>query len=173
MVEVVDRYGGLIWSIASAVGIAPADAEDVVHEVFLSIWENAHRFDPALGAEASFVGMIARRRMIDHKRRTARRARLLERHARSLAEEITTQEGEATRAEELARVEEAMVSLSIPQRHVLRLALHESLTHEEIASSTGMPLGTVKTHVRRGLIRLRAALGLAVHGDGVREVDRR
>ncbi len=160
MVEVVDRYGGLVWSIACAVGIAPADAEDAVHEVFLAIWENAGRFDPSLGAESSFVGMIARRRMIDHKRRRGRRARLLAQHAAGGETPSATPDDDVLRAEELARIESAMELLSSPQRQVLRLALHRQLTHEQIASSTGLPLGTVKTHVRRGLIRLRDALGL-------------
>jgi RNA polymerase sigma-70 factor (ECF subfamily) len=61
--ECIDRFGGLIWSLARRLSAGPADAEDAVQEVFIALWENAGRFDPEKGAEVTFVAMIARPRL--------------------------------------------------------------------------------------------------------------
>jgi len=153
--ECLDEFGGLVWSLARRFLSSRQDAEDAVQEIFVSIWQSAGRYDPNVGSEATFVAMIARRRLIDRLRKA------------SIDEvELTPNVGEAPEGEvesinagdDVDRVEEAMRQLSEEQQKVLRLALIRGLSHEKISTATGIPLGTVKTHVRRGLIKLRERL---------------
>jgi RNA polymerase sigma-70 factor (ECF subfamily) len=163
----MDRFGGLVWSLARQMG-ARADAEDATQEVFLDLWRSAGRFDPSVASETTFVAMIARRRLIDRSRRRQRRlqpealAEEPEARARSASEpgELREEAGTALRAMEQLRPE---------QRRVLQLAIFQGCSHEEIARATGLPLGTVKTHARRGLMRLRQAL----EGEGALPPDGR
>lgn len=150
----LDRYAPLVWSIARRYASSASDAEDAVQEVFVEVWKNAARFDPAIAGEATFIAMIARRRCIDRRRRHARDA-----VPTSLSEEMPARP--APRAfddEQVARAHAALKDLSPEQQRVIHLSIHRGLTHEQVASATGLPLGTVKTHIRRGLIRVREAL---------------
>lgn len=150
------RFSGLVWSIARKLSADPSDAEDAVQEVFVDIWRSAHRFDPAKGTETTFVATIARRRLIDRGRRRQRRPEVpgIDDGVASPA----SARDDADVRERAAIVDRAMGSLRPEQRQVLQLAIHHGASHEQIATSTGMPLGTVKTHARRGLIRLRDIL---------------
>lgn len=154
----IDRYGGLVWSLARRWNRSQADAEDAVQDVFVSLWRNAERFDPDVAKEATFVAMIARRRLIDRMRKTGRRPTeaTLNEDAAGASEPgggVSTEVGE-----DAARAERAMSELSDSQQRVLRLSIMHGLSHERIAAATGMPLGSVKTHIRRGLIRMREIL---------------
>lgn len=156
--EVLDRYGGLVWSLARRMCPSSTDAEDAVQEVFVALWESSDRFDPELGTETTFVAMIARRRLIDRARKASRRP-----GSAKLVEEIAPSEdrpGSEIRetSEEAKKAQEALKQLSPDQQRVLRLAVYHGLSHDKISQSTGLPLGTVKTHIRRGLIRLRELL---------------
>jgi len=151
--ECLARYGGLVWALARR--FEPADAEDAVQEIFVELWKCAARFDPSIASEAAFVAMIARRRLIDRRRARERRPEL-----GALPDEpqvATTAHGPDTSAE-AAQAARALERLWPEQREVLVLATCHGLSHSEIASQTGMPLGTVKAHARRGLLSIRAAL---------------
>jgi RNA polymerase sigma-70 factor (ECF subfamily) len=151
--EAIERFGGLVWSLARRA--TPTDAEDVVQEIFLDLWKSASRYDARAGSETTFVATIARRRIIDRRRARARRP-----ETDPLSERTTPPE--ASRAElgaEAALAARALDQLRPEQRQVLILTACHGLSHEEVASSTGMPLGTVKAHARRGLIRVREVLG--------------
>lgn len=144
------------------------DAEDAVQEIFVDIWKNAERFDPSQSSETTFVAMIARRRIIDRIRHSARRI------APDSLEDVLTEP--ATRADQTLQTsveanEAAKVldSLRPEQRQVLQLSIVHGLSHQEIADATGMPLGTVKTHARRGLLQAREILGLGTE-DSRKEV---
>jgi len=156
--ECLARYGGLVWSLARRFLGNPADAEDAVQDVFVELWKNAAKYDPSRSAEPTFVTMVTRRRLIDRRRRTARHP-----VAAPLAEEVVGQsdggEPRADVSDEAARAAAALGELRDEQQRVIRLAIYDGLTHEEIAAATGLPLGTVKTHIRRGLIRIRERLG--------------
>lgn len=154
---VLDRYGGLVWSLARRAFHNAADAEEAVQEVFLEVWRTAGRFDPAIAAEATYIAMIARRRIIDRQRRAARR---IETGTAPLdmgsADDAGL--GKAEVSDEALRAAEAVAELPAEQQRVVRLSVVQGLSHEKIAAATGLPLGTVKTHIRRGLIRVREAL---------------
>lgn len=155
--EVLDLYGGLVWSLARRLAGTPNEAEDAVQEIFIDIWKSAARFDPSVASEATFVAMIARRRLIDRRRRQGRHPDpdpLPER----LAAEGRTGPEEVEIADEAARAAEALTKIRPEQRRVLELAIYQGMTHDQISRKIGLPLGTVKTHARRGLIRVRELL---------------
>jgi RNA polymerase sigma-70 factor (ECF subfamily) len=154
--ECISRFGGLVWSLARRCGLPDAETEDAVHEVFTELWQNGHKYDPSIASEAAFVAVIARRRIIDRRRKIGRRPQ-----ARELTEGLTSAPKVADRqeiADEARAAARALETLSPAQQRVLRLSVYEGLSHELISRATGLPLGTVKTHARRGLIRLREML---------------
>jgi RNA polymerase sigma factor (sigma-70 family) len=165
----IDEYGGLVWSLARRFLAVPSEAEDAVQEVFITLWENAGRYDRSKGAEVTFVAMIARRRLIDRSRRRGRRDRLIAEAKEAARSGPTCDDvGVTTQVDEARRAMAAMEQLSQAQQRVLRLAIHQGLTHEQIATATNLPLGTVKTHARRGLERVRALLGESATGETTR-----
>jgi RNA polymerase sigma factor (sigma-70 family) len=147
------RYGGLVWSLARR--FEPHDAEDAVQEIFLDLWKSAARFDPQVASEPVFIAMIARRRLID-RQRTRRRRPATETIERELP--IVDHARGPESCAEAFQAARALDRLRPEQRHVLVLATCHGLSHGEIAERTGMPLGTVKAHARRGLQSIRAAL---------------
>jgi RNA polymerase sigma factor (sigma-70 family) len=157
--DCIARYGGLVWSIARR--FEGNDAEDAVQEIFLDLWKSAARFDPQLSSEPAFVAMLARRRLIDRRRMRQRRP---------TTETIAAEPPIADHARgpdtcaEASQAARALDRLRPEQRHVLLLATCHGMSHGEIAAQTGMPLGTVKAHARRGLQSIRAAL-LGVHEE--------
>jgi RNA polymerase sigma factor (sigma-70 family) len=150
------RFSGLVWSIARKLSADPSDADDAVQEVFIDLWRSAHRFDPEKGTETTFVATIARRRLIDRGRRRQRRPEVPGIDDGAVAPAPSSERTDVD--ERAAMVNRAMGALRPEQRRVLQLAIHHGASHEQIATSTGMPLGTVKTHARRGLMRLRDIL---------------
>ena len=153
---VIARYGNLIWSLARR--FDPADAEDAVQEIFLDLWRSAVRFDPAVASEVTFVAMIARRRLIDRRRTRARRPEASELEpGLAIADSASAPDVDV----DAARAARALDQLRPEQRQVLVLAIGHGLSHGEIAQRTGLPLGTVKSHARRGLLSMRALLGEA------------
>lgn len=157
--ECFDHYGGLIWSLARRFSPVYADAEDAVQEILLGVWRSASRFDPQVASEAAFITMIAKRRLIDrHRRRTCGvEAAPIEEEA-PIAARATPDTVEVH--EEAERVRAVMGKLREDERRVLEMSLVDGLTHGQIAEATSLPLGTVKTHARRGLNRLREMLGV-------------
>jgi len=156
--DCLKAYGGLVWSLARRMLRNNEEAEDAVQEIFIEVWKNASRFDPVLASEATFVAMIARRRLIDKIRFSQRRisADSLE---DILAEPAGSSEKEMQVLVEGREAFKALSELRPEQRQVLQLSIVHGLSHQEIADATGMPLGTVKTHARRGLLQAREILG--------------
>lgn len=165
--DCLDVYGGLVWSLARRMLRNSEDAEDVVQEIFVDIWRNAERFDPSQASETTFIAMIARRRIIDRIRHMSRRI-TSDSIDDLLAEPGTRADREMQTSVEAREAARALNELRPEQRQVLQLSIVHGLSHQEISEATGMPLGTVKTHARRGLIQARALLGLA--GGTVSEV---
>lgn len=139
----------------------PAQAEEVTQEAFLEIWRTSTRFDASLGSAMSWMMTIAHRKAVDRVRSSEAARR------RDSTYEATTQETPfdetAERAErrlDRERVRRALDSLTDSQRGALELAYFGGYTHTEVATMLGLPLGTAKTRIRDGLIRLRDTLGL-------------
>jgi RNA polymerase sigma factor (sigma-70 family) len=153
----IDRYGGLVWSLARRFCNTESDAEDATQDIFLDIWKSASRFDPSVASETTFVAMIARRRLIDRRRKASRRPQGEVLFEDTVTEGTPDWDGAELSDEARIAVRE-LQKLSEDQQKVLRLSIFQGLTHERIAEATGMPLGTVKTHARRGLIKLRDLL---------------
>ncbi len=155
--ELMDRYGGLVWSLARRHTRTASDAEDAVQEIFLALWKNAARFDELKASEPTFITMIARRRLIDLHRHRSRRppaeggAAELETLTDLRADNIEL----GAEAKQAAR---AVDKLNPKEREVVLLATYHGMSHSEIATHVGMPLGTVKTYIRRGLMLVREAL---------------
>ena len=129
-----------------------------MQESFLALWANAGRHAPALSSEATFITMIVRRRLIDRYRQVKRQP--VVEPFRAEHEKGAATADPLEREEELSRVRSAMASLCGMQQTILMMAVQEGLTHQQVADRLGLPLGTIKTHIRRGLIRLRQELGL-------------
>lgn len=157
--DCLKKYGGLVWSLARRMTRDPGDAEDAVQEIFVDIWKNASRFDESKSSETTFIAMIARRRLIDKIRYSTRRisADSLE---DVLLEPFTRADKDMQVSMEARQAAEAMRNLRPEQQQVLSLSIIQGMSHQEIAEVTGMPLGTVKTHARRGLMAVREYLGL-------------
>ncbi|MBS1794292.1 MAG: sigma-70 family RNA polymerase sigma factor [Acidobacteria bacterium] len=158
--ECLNKYGGLVWSLARRMSANTDDAEDAVQEIFIDVWKNAERFDEAQASETTFIAMIARRRLIDRLRYAKRRIA-----ADSLEELVSEPQNRADEelqtsieAKDAAR---ALRQLRPEQRQVLQLSIVRGLSHQEISEATGIPLGTVKTHARRGLLQIRDLLGMS------------
>ena len=153
--EFMERYRPLVWSIAKK-QLPTHAVEDAVQEVFLELWRSAERFDPAIAAEATFVGTIARRRVVDQRRRLGRRPESEELLDEWPEERDTLRSVEAS--DEAANVLAHIELLRPAEQMVLRLAVFEDLSHSQIAARADLPLGTVKSQLRRGMERLRRSL---------------
>ena len=156
MIACMERFRGLIWSLVRRSCSNAADAEDVVQEIFISVWRSAHRFDPTIASESTFVSVIARRRLIDRTRQRMRQTTPGPILQDVQAELVEAGRCQITEVSALAQL--AMSKLRPEQQQVLQLSIECGCSHEQISTSTGLPLGTVKTHARRGLQKLRDAL---------------
>lgn len=160
--DCIDAYGPLVWGVARRRIPDVHDAEEAVQDVLAAIWEHASRFDPERGSEKTFVMTLARRRIIDR----ARRKRPSDAALVVEPPEAPPEAPAVEIADELRRVNAALESLRPIEQRILRLSIHEGLSHGEVAQKIDMPLGTVKTHLRRGLQRVRELLGVG-HRKGL------
>lgn len=157
--QLYDRIAGPVYGIVRRVIRDPAQSEEVAQEVLLEVWRKAARYDPDRAAATTWIFTIAHRRAVDRVRREqSTRDRhdraAIANHQRSsdvVADEVTT------RAEH-QQVRDALDALTEIQREAVELAYYGGNTYREVAALLGVPLGTAKTRLRDGLIRLRDAL---------------
>ena len=163
--DCLDRYGDLVWSLARRYLRNAADAEDAVQDIFIDIWNSSARYDRNIASEVAFISTIARRRLIDKIRQTERRPQM---------DSLDDDEGApidpgipATSEEdtEITIVERVLAKMDPEHQKVLSMSLYEGYSHSEIAELLSLPLGTVKTRVRRGLIHIREKLNISTSGD--------
>ena len=189
LASLYDRHANSIFATAYRLTGDRSGAEDVVQEVFLTLWNRAERFDPAVGSLAAWLGTIARNRAVDRLRAASRRPQLVslspiggdDEPDSSALERLASAHGTVggavdldagdpadllATAETQAAIGVALAGMAEPEREVILLAYRDDLTQSEIAARLGWPLGTVKTRTRRALLRLRVALA-EVHGDGL------
>jgi len=148
--ECLKRYAPMVWSVVSKGWKDYTTIEDLVQEIFIDVWKSADRFDPERASEATFIGTIARRRVIDRRRRVGREPE----HELIEENEVSQEDSELSRVDlgdEAQLVHDALSDLKPDQKRVILMSVVEGLTHTEITSATGIPLGTVKSHIRRGL----------------------
>jgi RNA polymerase sigma-70 factor (ECF subfamily) len=154
----LERYGNLVWSAARKWSRDSSEAEDAVQEIFVDLWQSAGRFNPEIASEPTFVMMIARRRLIDRRRRAASRLENIDGSDHDRSDFSCDPAALAERGEEAILAAKCLQDLRPEERNVLVLSIHDGLTHEEISQRVGMPLGSVKSNIRRGLSRLREKL---------------
>jgi RNA polymerase sigma-70 factor (ECF subfamily) len=155
-----DRYGRLVYTIALRITGDRETAEEVVQDVFQNVWQAAGGFQSGVGFFSSWLLGIARHRAIDATRSKRERARTRE---QTLNFDLPASDEtgiERTVAQTMLRdsVREALKELPVNQRQAIELAYYGDLTRAEIAARLGEPLGTVKTRLRLGLLKLRDLL---------------
>ena len=160
--EFYDQTSARVYGMVLRVVRDPAQAAEVTQDVYLQVWREASRFDAGLGTVLSWLLMIAHRRAVDRVR-SARSATLRDdRYAATQTDRPYDQVAERAHANlEAQRVRNALHDLTETQREAISLAYFAGYTHREVAVLLDLPLGTAKTRIRDGLIRLRDALGVA------------
>lgn len=156
--ELYDRYGSLAYALAFRIVGNAGDAEEIVQDVFLHVWRQAERYDPARATVTGWILMLTRSRAIDRLRARQSRPRLGERDLDWGHEPARDQEMAAITQQAATRMKAELEALPDAMRKAIELAYYDGLAHAEIAERLQEPLGTVKTRLRSALTRLRATL---------------
>ena len=159
------EYGGMVWRLASQyLSSRPQDVEDAVQEIFIDVWLSAHRFDPARGSEPGFVATIAHRRLTDRHRKL----RSQESGHAAYVQQLPSPAPLSEPRDAGLPMSSAVKHLTPDEQQTLRLALERGLTHREISVATSVPIGTVKTRLRRAILRLQEVVrvGAGAHSNG-------
>ena len=155
---VYDQAGALVYGLARRIVKDPAQSEEVTQEVLLEVWRSASRFDPVQGSARSWLMTIAHRRAIDRVR-SAQAATEREARAALTATDYDVVVEEVESRLEAQRVRRCLDTLTELQRESVTLAYYGGYTYREVAGLLGVAVGTVKTRMRDGLIRMRDCLG--------------
>ncbi|MDQ3484888.1 MAG: ECF RNA polymerase sigma factor SigK [Actinomycetota bacterium] len=159
--ELYDATSSRVFGLAVRVVRDPAQAEEVVQEAFLEVWRTASRFDSDRGSALSWLLTICHRKAVDRVRSaqaSTRRDTTYESQNQAIDHDSTADAAQASL--EARRVRTAMASLTAVQREALELAYFGGYTHTEVARMLDLPVGTAKTRIRDGLIRLRDTMGV-------------
>lgn len=159
--EFYDRHSTLMFSVACRILKDSNEAQDVLQEAFLQVWEKAARFDPKLGKASSWAAILVRNKAVDRIRSSQRRVRLAEEAGAEQAAMANVDDtaNESIYGHEKANlIQSAIVQLPAEQRQAIELAYFSGLTQDEISKKLSQPLGTVKARIRRGLLKLRDRL---------------
>ncbi|KQX07829.1 MULTISPECIES: ECF RNA polymerase sigma factor SigK [unclassified Leifsonia] len=159
--ELYDGVSARLFGLIRRLVVDPAQSEEVTQEVFLEIWQSAARFQPERGSALSWMFTLAHRRAVD-RIRSAQASR--DRDTRIGIRDLPIDTDVVSEAAELRveneRVQRALTELTDVQRQAVSLAYYSGFSHSEIADELSVPIGTVKTRIRDGMIRLRDALGV-------------
>ena len=158
-----DRHAALVQAMCLRIVRDRGEAEDLLIDVFWEIWQRGQRYDANRGAPVTYLLTIARSRSLDRLRSSEHRAAALNDQTAPAAKEDERGGGADPAAgllesENRDRVRKALASLEAVQREAIELSFYDGLSHSQIAAKLDKPLGTVKTHIRQGLIRLRDSL---------------
>jgi RNA polymerase sigma-70 factor, ECF subfamily len=158
-----DRYGGLVYTLAFRILNQADEAEDLTQEIFLTFWKQ-ERFDPGRAALSTYLGVMTRSRALNKLESRSSRQRSLERLQQVTPAEFSapTPLEQVTLAEQEQTLKQALNQLTDKQRQILEMSYYQGFSQSEIAQHLAIPLGTVKTNARQGLIKLRQILGEAV-----------
>jgi RNA polymerase sigma-70 factor, ECF subfamily len=156
-----DETSGVLYSVAFRMLGNTHDAEEVIQDVFVQIWEKSKMFNTELGSPLSWLFSITRNRSIDRIRARQRRLQLADESLQTAerAGEAASAAGDAQAADlDLCAIRSAVATLPVEQRRAIEMAFFSGMTHAEIVEATGEPLGTIKARIRRGLLKLRENL---------------
>ena len=159
LARLYDQYRVILFSLLLRILNSREEAEDVLQEVFLQVWKRAGDFDDTRGRPFTWLVTLARSRGIDRIRQLGARQRLADSAAQNAPDEASDAVTDTLHSEQKEIVARALASLPEEQRRTLNLAYFEGLTQSEIAEKLDTPLGTVKTRMRSGMIKLRELLG--------------
>ena len=161
--ELYDRHSRLVYALVLRILQQAAPAEEVVQDVFLQLWRNATQYDVSRGPFVPWLLAMARNRALDQLRLKSERQRRREHQTELLPPVVAIPDFEGSLDEKRAavRVRELMGSLNPQQKRAIELAYFEGLSHSEIANALKEPLGTVKSWIRNGLLRLKEGLQTA------------
>ncbi len=159
--DCLNKYGNLVWSLALNFTKSREDAEDAVQDIFIDVWKYAGRFDETKSAEASFILLIARRRLIDLLRKSNRQPQtfVLDEILQNIPDGFDINLQNKLEAGQIARY---LNKLNPQQRKLVQMTIYGGMSQSEIAEITGLPLGTVESHIRRGLQKLRESFPVGV-----------
>ena len=158
LAHLYDRYRLILFGLVNRILSSREEAEDVLQEVFIQVWRRAADFDELRGRPFTWLVTVARSRAIDRLRSLAARERVAIASASDPAEAVSDAADDTFRSEQRGVVVSALTQLPDEQKTTLVLAYFEGLTQSEIAARLGAPLGTVKTRMRSGMIKLRELL---------------
>jgi len=158
--ELYDRHSRLVYALILRIVQQATTAEEVVQDIFLQLWRNASRYDGSRGPFLPCLLALARNRALDQLRLKSERQRRCEEQTENLPSATANPDFEALldQKRRAIRVREVMGSLNPLQKRAIELAYFEGLTHSEIASVLNEPLGTVKSWIRNGLLKLKQGL---------------
>lgn len=156
--EFYDRFAPRIFGLLLRLVHDRTEAEDVLQDVFVQVWRNAGRYDPRLSEPAVWLMLTARSRAIDALRKRSSQAKVAESAARGVAEAVPPSPPVDDELVRWRRVSQAMTTLPSEQSDAISLAFHGGLSCAQIAALRGVPIGTVKTRIRLGMIKLRDAV---------------
>jgi RNA polymerase sigma-70 factor (ECF subfamily) len=154
--EVYSRWSSLVFTMARRATGNESDAADITQAVFLSAWRGRAGFESAKGSLPGWLVTITRRRIADHWESISRETRKIDAESARLDEEAVA--GHAEESVNRVLIADELSQLGEPQRKIIELAFFQDLTHAQIARALDIPLGTVKSHIRRSLDRLRTRL---------------
>jgi len=167
--QLYDAHGKKLFALAFRILNDHKEAEDVVQEVFLQVWEKAATLDPRQGRPLAWVTTSTRNKAIDRLRSAQRRGRLVEAAGAQWAVEVgapqATVRTERFSDDEAELVRAALARLPREQRRAIEMAFFGGLTQTEIAANLQEPLGTVKARIRRGMLKLREELERRLRND--------
>ncbi len=161
--QLYDRYSRVVYALVLRIVQQGSTAEEVVQDIFLQLWRNAARYDTRRGPFVPWLMALARNRALDHLRLKSERQRRREDQAEALPPVIDVLQFEQALDEKrrAERVRALMGTLNPQQKKAIELAYFEGLSHTEIAETLQEPLGTVKSWIRNGLLRLKEGLRAA------------
>ena len=160
LAELFERYSGLLLALSRRIVTDTSDAEEILQEVFLQVWNQAGRYDKARSSVSTWLVLITRSRSIDRLRSRQVKERTLTALKQEKSDVHTSPKGlgSVLLDQRRQRLRREMKELPVEQRQVLDLAFFQGMTQSEIAGSTGIPLGTVKTRTLLAMKKLRRAL---------------
>ena len=159
--QLYDRYSGVLYATVLRVLNSPEEANDVLQEVFVQIWDKAATYDPALGKPFNWALTMARNKAIDRLRSLKRRYQFIGEITVEMEEETQSHSAgpdEVFNQEQATLIRSAVSTLPLEQRQAIEMAFLGGMTQNEIADTLRQPLGTIKARIRRGMLKLRDTL---------------